>query len=231
VIFARLFRRRRATPESLERRREAWLRRNFPKLDASHAKTRYVVVDLETSGLRPLRDRLISIGAVSVTELRISAAECFEVVLRQPEASASANILIHRIGGETQLAGIEPAEALMQFLEFAGTAPLVAFRADFDRAVLEAALRRELGLKIRNPWLDLALLLPALHPGTECDSMDDWLHRFGVPLLDRHDALCDALAEAQLLQVCLATARAREIETLGSLLAMQKAQQWLGKRR
>jgi DNA polymerase-3 subunit epsilon len=191
--------------------------------------TRYVVVDLETSGLDPRRDRLIAIGAVALTGRRIRGDDCFEAVLRQPWASAGDNILIHRIGGERQLGGVAPAEALEQFLEFAGDAPLVAFRADFDRTVLERAVRRELGTRLRNAWLDLAVLLPALHASSDCVTMEQWLGRFGIPPLERHDALCDALAEAQLLQVCLAAAEERRFGTLEGLLAAQKAQRWLGR--
>ena len=45
-----------------------------------------------------------------------------------------------------------------------------------------------------------------------------------------HDALADALATAQMLQVCLHRAESLEMRCPAELLEMQHAQHWLGKR-
>jgi DNA polymerase-3 subunit epsilon len=60
--------------------------------------------------------------------------------------------------------------------------------------------------------------------------MDDWLAMMRVRMLARHDALADALATAQMLQVALAAADRVEMTCPAHLLEMQKAQHWLGKR-
>ena len=62
-------------------------------------------------------------------------AGSFYHVLRQAAPSSVENILVHGIGGTEQTAGLEPAEALLAFVEYAGGAPLVAYHADFDRAI------------------------------------------------------------------------------------------------
>src|SRR5512134_744732 len=103
-----------------------------PPTRNSHRRSRYVTVDVETTGLDMRRDRVLSIGAVSVERGMIDLSRCFEVVLRQPESSSRDNILVHRIGGQRQMAGEDPAEALVRFLEYVAYAPLVAFRAEFD---------------------------------------------------------------------------------------------------
>jgi DNA polymerase-3 subunit epsilon len=81
--------------------------RELPRPDrgAALAAQRVVVVDVEASGLDPLRDRLISIGAVAVRDGRVRLDECFETVLRQERPSADENILVHRIGGSAQVGG------------------------------------------------------------------------------------------------------------------------------
>lgn len=201
-----------------------------PPLDQTHHATRYVTVDVETTGLDMRRDRLLSIGAVAVVGERVELAQCFEMVLRQSESSSTDNILVHRIGGQRQLAGAAPAEALLRFLEFAAGAPLVAYRAEFDRTMLDRSLHEHLGFGTHNLWIDLAELLPALYPSNECRTMDDWLQRFSIRLLERHDALADALATAQMLMVALACARGFDMRTPEHLAQMQKAQRWLGKR-
>jgi len=209
----------------------AWQRLPRAEVALSHARTRYVVVDVETTGLDLRRDTLIAIGAVGVTGSAAALDDGFHAVLRQVHASADANILIHGIGGQAQLGGDDPARVLLDFLGFAGKAPLVAFRADFDRPMLERGIHEILGVTAALPILDLAFLLPALFRGTSCDSLDDWLAHFGLGNVERHHALADAWASAQLLLIALAAAENVDMRTPAALFAMQKAQRWLGTRR
>ena len=59
-------------------------------------------------------------------------------------------------------------------------------------------------------------------------SLDDWLQLFGIQNHDRHDALADALATAQLLLVVLAAAGRQGLATWADLARLQKDQRWLG---
>ena len=213
-----------------EQQLHVWQRLPEADLARPHGETRYVVVDTETTGVDMRRDRVIAIGAAAVDHGRMHLDDCFETVLRQDKASPNANILIHGIGGQTQLGGVEPRLGMLELLAFLRKDPLVAFRADFDRTMLERALRSILGVPIRRPWIDLAFLLPALFRETECQSLDDWLIYFGLAAGERHHAVADAFATAQLLQIALAAAQGEAMMTAAQLLAMQKAQRWLGKR-
>jgi DNA polymerase III subunit epsilon len=209
----------------------AWQRLPRADLDVPHRDARYVVVDVETTGLDLHRDTPIALGAISVKACAIVLDDGFDAVLRQPQASTDANILIHGIGGETQLGGRDPAHALLDFLAYAGKSPLVAFRAEFDRVMLERATRDVLGVSLGLPFVDLAFLLPALFRGTACDSLDEWVAHFGGDIAVRHHALGDAYATAQLLLIALAAADAAGMGSPAQLLATQKAQRWLGTRR
>lgn len=201
--------------------------------DAPLDTLRFVVADVETTGLNPFSDRLISIGAVTVSDLRIPLDSGFEVVFRQMQASSSANILVHGIDGTTQLGGVDPAEASLRFLDYAGNAPLVGFHADFDRLMIDRAAKEALGHAPCNPWLDLARLMPALIPDPQQRhprGLDDWIDLFGIGNLERHNALADAFATAQLLQVALRRALARGITTLSGLVKLEQDQLWLSRR-
>ncbi|MBS1220278.1 MAG: Exonuclease [Proteobacteria bacterium] len=197
------------------------------------ATLRFVVADVETTGLSPYVDRLISIGAVEVSAGKVRLGSGFEVVFRQPQASANANILIHGIDGTTQMAGLEPAAAMLQFLDYAEQAPLVGFHADFDRVMIDRASSEVLGYTLSNTWLDLAYLAPALlhQRGTALpQSLDEWTQLLGIENHARHNALADAVATAQLLQVVLARAIAAGTVTLADLLRLEKDQRWLSQR-
>ena len=212
------------------RRLDAWRALPAASGSLSIAAQRHVVVDVETSGLRPQSDALLAIGAIAGSGGLIRLDEVFSSVLRQKEASASQNILVHGIDGTTQTSATEPAEALLGFLEFARKSPLVAFHAGFDRVFLERAARSVLGIKMDARWLDLAQLAPAFFPehAREAQTLDAWTRLFGIENYSRHNAVADALATAQLLQVVLARAAQAGVKRWSELASHAQAQRWLG---
>lgn len=192
-------------------------------------QARYVVVDVETSGLNLNRDRLIAIGAVAVKAGEIILSDSFEVVLQQQTASAPDNILVHGIGGSTQTSAVPPQEALLRFLEYLGKDPLVAFHVTFDKTMLCNAFRQYLGFKFQHPWLDLAYVMPGLYPDRSQRflSLDDWLTYFDIPSHARHNALSDALGTAQLFLIAQTRAQQSSLHHFKNLQDLEKVQRWL----
>ncbi|HET7773996.1 MAG TPA: 3'-5' exonuclease [Burkholderiaceae bacterium] len=208
-----------------------WLRR--PAGRGEHAEgSRWVVLDVETTGLDSGRDSLLSIGAVALIDGRIALADSFEIHVRPPEVSSRDNVLVHGIGHGTQQAAADPREALPRFLDYVGTAPLVAFHAAFDQAFLARAIKVQVGLPFSNPWLDLAELAPAALPRVAAalggKSLDHWLTHFSIPVAGRHTAAGDALATAMLLQRVLHEVPANQRSNLRRLQALAGAGKWLG---
>jgi DNA polymerase-3 subunit epsilon len=174
--------------------------------EAAAEPTRWVVLDVETSGLDPARDRLLAIAAVGLHvdwaagRLDLRLRDSFEVVLRQEQASSRDNILLHGIGVQSQREGLEPIEALGAFEAFVGAAPLLAFHSAFDEALIGRHLRLHLGRRLPNPWLDIEHLCAVTHPAVRARSLDEWMAHFGIVCLRRHQAAADTLAECELLQ-------------------------------
>jgi DNA polymerase III subunit epsilon len=223
---------RRALPDSIRTRLRA-VRMGFldrPGLGEPIALARFVALDLETTGPRMLTDRIISIGAVAVTERTVRHDDAFEAVLRQAQSSANENILVHQIGGQAQLAGADPVDSLVRCLEYIGASRIVAFRAEFDATVFRREVLALLGMRAWPRFIDLASILPALFPGTENDSLDDWVRHFGLPPIGRHHAIADAYATAQLLMIVLELAARTGIHTARDLRDVERAQRWLGRR-
>lgn len=193
--------------------------------------SRFVAMDLETTGPNMMKDRIISIGGVGVAARAVQHGDAFEVVVRQDSESRVDNILIHQIGGQQQRAGAEPVGALLSFLEFLDGSIAVAFRAEFDSTVLRRELHGSLGIRLPTRFLDLAVMLPALFPGTQNDSLDDWTRHFGLPPIGRHHAIADAYANAQLLLLVLDKAQRLGLAAAADLLELEASQRWLGRRR
>lgn len=216
------------TPEETARL-EAWRKHPAADLRVPLDRTRFVVVDVETTGLNLVHDHLIAIGAIGVNEGRITLSDSFEVVVQQKTVSNKGNILIHGIGGTAQREGMPPAEAMLRFLEYLGKSPLVAFHVTFDETMICRALRTHLNLDFKHPWLDLAYLMPALFPplARKYRALDDWMGYLGISNYARHNALADALSTAQLYQVAIGSARQQNIEHYQALQDLEKAQRWL----
>lgn len=211
-------------------RRAAWQALPAADLSLPFDQGRYVVIDVESTGLDMRRDRLIAIGAVAVVDGRIHLADSFEIVLRQAQVSAKNNILIHGIGGQRQREGIEPAEALLRFLDYLGPSPLVAFHVAFDEVMIRRACKQYLGFGFyRHPWLDLAYVMPGLLPEQtrKHRALDHWTAHFGIGNYARHNALADALATAQLFLAALPLSRAQGMSHYRALQDLAKAQHWL----
>jgi DNA polymerase III subunit epsilon len=189
------------------------------------------VVDVETTGLDMQRDRLLAIGAVVMQGTAIHLAESFEIVIKQAAVSRTDNILIHRISGNEQLEGIDAPGALVDFLTFAKTLPCVAFHASFDQTMLQRALAENLGVDWPTPFIDLALLAPALVPdvSAQLHSLDDWIAHFDIAIAARHRAAADALGTAQLFQVLLNRAAVQQIGTAEALFKLARDQRWLAR--
>lgn len=180
-----------------------------------HYQTRYVVLDITTTGLQVGQDQVRQIAAVAVSGGLIHPDDL--LCLELPQANAAT-------GPDEEL-----ARQLMGLLEFIGNAPVVAYPVPFVSGFLGPLMTRHLGLDFKPYWLDLALILPELFKEqiSAQVSIDDWLHCFGIEAPGRHDAVVDALATARLLQIVLNRAGLRELATPAHLAEIEKARRWL----
>jgi len=210
-----------------------WLQR-LTRRRAVPPQQRWVVLDVEASGLDAAHDRLLAIAAIGVHidsgRAQVALADSFEVVLRQPAVETppdKANIVLHGIGVAAQRQGVEPGLAIDAFTRFVAQAPLLGFHVAFDRALIErtcAALKRA---RPGNHWLDLEPLAALLHPQVKARALDDWLAHFRIHCLRRHDAMADALATAELLLHLWPLMRAERAIGIEAALALAARRRWL----
>jgi DNA polymerase-3 subunit epsilon len=189
---------------------------------------RWVVVDVETSGMDPSSDGLISIGGVAMrSDGRVLPGESFEIVYRQERASGRDNILVHGIGVLAQQQGVEPGPATRAFLDFVGISPILAFHAPFDRGFLARAVKIFVNQPFDNPWLDLAELAPLLDRSANAKALDEWLKRYDIRVTERHSAAADAFATALLAARLLPEARRQGGRDFKALQKMARGAKWL----
>ena len=185
--------------------------------ESSLREQRWVVLDLETTGLNLNKDHVVSIGAVVIEDGAIDFRQMFERTLQYPQVKLGPSVLIHGIGPSAIAAGSEPAEALLDLMEYIGDSPVLAFHAPFDQHMLGRALKDHLGFKLQHPFLDVADIAPLLCPQAH-------IREAGLEVFERHHASADALATAELMMILFSRARQQQIHS--PLNLQQRLNQW-----
>jgi DNA polymerase-3 subunit epsilon len=209
-----------------ESQRLSNLARPAPFNDKPLRQQRWVVLDLETSGLNLNRDQVLSIGAVVIEDGAIDLSQQFEQTLLRTDHKVSPAVLIHGLAPSAIAAGSEPEQALLGFMEFVGDSPLLAFHAPFDQHMLSRALRESLDYRLEHPFLDVAEIAPLLCPQANLRKagLDDWTRFFGLHAEQRHNASADALVTAELALILFSHARRQQLDS-PALLA-ESLSQW-----
>lgn len=195
----------------------------WPDERAPLARTRFAVVDTETTSPDPRRAELLAIGTCFVDGDALRMDSAFEIPVRPATPSGDANILIHGIGQAQQSSGLPVGEAVSEWLLHATPAVFVGFHALFDATVIARHARTSIGARLPMQWLDVGLLLPALESreAPRVRPLDHWLAHFGIRCAQRHGAFADAFATAQLLLIALDRARDRGIDDVRGLRKLQ----------
>ncbi|TFY90034.1 3'-5' exonuclease [Pseudomonas kairouanensis] len=209
-----------------QQQRLAQLAPPAPLGNGSLRNQRWVVVDLETSGLNLNRDQVLSIGAVVIEDGAVDFSQMFERTLQRADTKLSPSVLIHGLGPSAIAAGSDPAQALLDFMAFVGESPLLAFHAPFDQHMLCRALKDSLGYRLAHPFLDVADIAPLLCPEASMREagLDDWINHFNLHVGERHHASADALATAELMLILFSRARQQHIDTPQAL--QERLSQW-----
>lgn len=157
-----------------------------------------VSLDLETTGLNPRRDHILSIAAVPLRGGRLRLSERFERSVRPDREFGIDSIRHHRIIPSEAAAGISVTTAVHDLLGWLGNRPLLGFHLGFDIAMLDPHVRRIAGFGLPNSRHDLGLAYARLQqlaqPDGEIDlGFETIATQLGVPVLGRHTALGDAV--------------------------------------
>lgn len=164
-------------------------------------QARFVVFDAETTGFDKSRDRILSIGAVSINNNIIEVANSFEIYLKQEIFNAE-SVKIHGIIKNEKVERFSEEEALKKFLEYIENSILVAHHAGFDVGMINRALKRMNLPKLKNQVLDTGVLYKRTRLSSNLInknqpySLDDIAQAYLIDTKDRHTAAGDAYITA-----------------------------------
>ncbi|MDD7739486.1 MAG: exonuclease domain-containing protein [Lachnospiraceae bacterium] len=155
----------------------------------------FVVLDLETTGLTPKKDRILEIGAVKIQDGRIT--ETYETFV---------NPMIGIPPTITKLTGItdkmvenapDNTTAVTGFLEFCGDLPLLGHNISFDyRFIKHSAVN--LGLSFEKEALDTLHIARCALPDLESRSLEYLCSYYGISRENAHRAMDDVMETLEL---------------------------------
>ncbi|HET7034570.1 MAG TPA: exonuclease domain-containing protein [Thermomicrobiaceae bacterium] len=188
------------------------------RLDRDAIPGDFVVLDLETTGLKPAQQRVVEVGLVCFADG--AQIESFGSLVNPERRLPSYIARLTRID-DSQLIGaprfVQLADEILARLE---GKLLVGFNLSFDIGFLNAELKRMGRPALINERLDLLPLAARLLPAGRRPGLDGVCRALGIEVRERHRALADAELTALAFGKLLALARE---QGMGSLESLQRA--------
>lgn len=191
-----------------------WVLTAWQQTQRSLDEIEFVVIDTETTGLRPGAHRVIEVAGV-----RLRGGEILDAYQSLLNPGVRIPSFIARFTGITQemiAAAPHSHEVLPEFLRFVEGALVVGHNVGFDLGFLtyEAQL---LGHSFPLDGLDTIPLARRFLPGLKRFKLDTLAARLHIPISDRHRASGDARVTAAAFLALLELAKKQGILTLGQL--------------
>lgn len=190
----------------------SFYQRGIPSADCPLAEAPMTAIDIETTGLDPSRDSIVSIGLITLDLTRIQCRGAHHWIYQPQQALSGESVAIHAITHSEVSASPPLAEHFGDLLEALAGRVAVAHYAAIERRFLAAAARRIYGYPLLFPIIDTMELerrhyrqgLRGLLSPAGSLRLDACRQRLGLPRYKAHHALTDALAAAELLQAQVA---------------------------
>jgi DNA polymerase III subunit epsilon len=153
--------------------------------------TKYVVISMETSGLDPEKDVIMSIAATSVIDNRIIIKDSFEIFVihkRHTELDIDNEFI-----SVSKIEKVFENNAIETLLNYLSNSILIGHRVDFDIEMLNEALSRMKLGNIRNEAFDIEAMFNKIKDTNDKKySLEDMCKSLKINMSDRNSVADDA---------------------------------------
>ncbi|MES9825927.1 MAG: exonuclease domain-containing protein [Candidatus Thiodiazotropha endolucinida] len=163
-----------------------------------------VSLDLETTGLDPNKDKILSFGLVEMKHMTIKLETARHQLITIDEEIPEESAVIHQITDDQAATGVSIQDALQELLHhMAGKVMLVHYSA-IEQRFISAACEKLFGAPFVIPIIDTLVLAQRIfeHRNHTIQPGDLRLFnlrpRYNLPNYKAHNALSDAVATAEL---------------------------------
>ena len=166
-------------------------------LDQLLTNLSYTVIDTETTGLDPIADDIISIGAVRIVNGRLRPREIFQTLIDPHRDIPESSVRYHGIRREMLEGQPSIDQVLPHFARFAENTVLLGHNIAFDMRMFQV-LEYKTPVRFTQPVLDIMFLSAVIHPTFRRHGLEAIAERMGVAITGRHTALGDATTAANI---------------------------------
>lgn len=186
---------------------EEFYRTPAPGGDTVLSELKLLAVDVETTGLDPSVDQLVSVGYVHVDGARVKVGTARQWVIAAPTGTGSVgqSATIHGITDEVRAQGTQAVVAVAELVRACAGRALLAHLALIEHDFISAACEQLVGVgwspKAVVDTMDLerrSAVSFGRRPGRGEVRLATARASRGLPAYHNHDALCDAIACAEL---------------------------------
>ena len=174
----------------------------------------FVVFDIETTGFSPIKNKIIEIGAVKVSDGKIcDRFSCFV----NPHTPIPFEI--ERLTGinDDMVADAEDIETVLpKFLVFCKGCVLVAHNASFDMSFIKENMKRQ-EIVQELTYVDTVAISRALLTDMAKHTLDSISKKLNISLENHHRAVDDAEATAQIFEKFILMLEEKDIHTLSQV--------------
>jgi DNA polymerase-3 subunit epsilon len=207
-VFARLlgkdYQRRRALARVSPGPLADYLSTPFPDRKSDCREIEIVAIDLETTGLDPAKDDILSIGLVHIDRWGVRLATAWHRIVRVDKAIPGESAVIHQITDDQSAAGAPIEELLPEVLQRMAGKPMLVHYSPIEQNFLSAACQKLYGAPFVVPIIDTLEIGQRvferrnhlIQPGDL--RLFNLRPRYNLPQYKAHNALSDALATAEL---------------------------------
>lgn len=162
-----------------------------------------VSLDLETTGLNPKKDEILSIGAVKIRENEILLNDSLELFVKPTKKIDKKSIEIHHIRPCDLENAIDIEEAIKKLLDFIEGRRVVGYYIKFDHEMISKYTKKMIGCKLPNETIELSSMYYKRKRKSSAYEFvdlkfDTILKELDLPRLYKHDALNDAVMSAMM---------------------------------
>ena len=187
---------------------------NAPNSVTPLASLNAIAFDTETTGLDTARARIIQVGAVKISKGRIDQDQNFQQLVNPGEPIPPASTAIHGIYDEDVVSSESFTVISTEYQQWCGHSVMIGYCSGFDLAMFKRE-HQLAGLEWSAPrTLDIRYLVTIVAPSLPDYSLDTIAAWLGVEIHNRHSALGDAIATAQVFLALVPRLREHGIRTL-----------------
>ena len=207
--------------QTKDERLRAYYAAGMPSGEMAIKDVPLMAMDVETTGLNPAKDGIVSVGILPMTTSRIQSSASRHWIVQPHVPLADESIAIHGITHSQVADAPKLVDILGDLLEAIAGHVLVVHCRAIERQFLNNALTRMIHEPIEMPMIDTMELEARLYRNRKPLSwwdrvvrkkqqksvsirLADSRARYGLPFYKPHHAVTDALATAELLQAQIA---------------------------